>query len=50
MARAGLETARHELARLAGDLEEALDLGEAALKFDVDAIAERAERFRLAAS
>jgi len=27
MARAGLETARHELARLAGDLEEALDLG-----------------------
>jgi GTP-binding protein EngB required for normal cell division len=50
MARAGLETARHELARLAGDLEEALDLGEAALKFDVDTIAERAERFRLAAS
>ena len=50
MARAGLETARHELARLVGDLEEALDLGEAALKFDVDAIAERAERFRLAAS
>jgi len=50
MAAAGLETARNELARLANDLAEAVDLAEATLELDVEALADRAERFHLAAS
>lgn len=50
MAAAGLETARNELARLANDLAEAIDLTEAALELDVETLAERAEQFHLAAS
>jgi GTP-binding protein EngB required for normal cell division len=50
MASAGLKTARNELARLAEALAETLDLAEAALRLDVETLADRAQRFHVAAS
>jgi hypothetical protein len=50
MAQAGLETARSELSRIVDDLAEAIDLVEAASRFDVETLADRAERFGRAAS
>jgi hypothetical protein len=50
MPAAGLETARNELARVANDLAEALDVAEGALGLDVETLADRAERFHLAVS
>jgi len=50
MAATGLATACNELTRIADDLAEALDLVEAALELDVETLADRAERFHVAAS